>query len=294
MKVVVTGSSGLVGTALVPHLRAAGHDVLTLVRRPPRGPHEAQWDPAAGTIDHAALAGTQAAVHLAGAGVGDHRWTDKYKQTILRSRVDGTGLLARSLAALDPLPSVLVSSSGMDYYPDTDQPVTEESGHGTGFLAEVTKAWEDAADPARAAGITVSHTRSGLVLARKGGVISRLMPLIKTGLAGPIGSGRQWWSWITLPDQVSALTRLLDGDLPGPVNHVSPEPARQRDLIKALAAAAGRPALLPAPTFAVRIAVGEFAESIVASHRVVPQRLLDAGFAYQHPDVVGAARWVMG
>ncbi|GAB3594928.1 TIGR01777 family oxidoreductase [Angustibacter peucedani] len=294
MKVVVTGASGLVGQALVPHLRAAGHEVTTLVRRPPQAAHEVRWDPSSSRLDPADLAGVEAAVHLAGAGVGDHRWTDDYKRTILRSRVDSTDLLSRTLAALDPVPRVLVSSSGVDHYPDSDEPMTEQSPTGTGFLADVTTAWEAAADPARAAGITVSHTRSGLVLSREGGVLQRLRPLIRLGLAGPIGSGRQWWSWITLPDQVRAITRLLDGDLPGAVNHCAPEPARQRDLMKALARAAHRPAVVPAPTLALRVVVGQFTESIVASHRVLPRRLTEAGFTFTHPDVDSAARWTLG
>lgn len=294
MKVVVSGASGLVGSALVPHLRSQGHEVVTLVRREPRASHEVRWDPSSGRLDPAALTGTQAAVHLSGAGVGDHRWTEKYKRTILRSRVDSTDLLARTLASLDPVPHVLVSSSGVDYYPDSPEEFTEDGERGSGFLADVTRAWEAAADPARAAGIAVSHTRTGLVLSRHGGVLSRLRPLIRLGLAGPIGPGRQWWSWITLPDHVRALTRLLDGDLPGPVNHTSPQPLPQGELMRALARAAHRPAVLPAPTAALRVAVGQFTESIVASHRVLPKRLLEAGFTFEHPDVESAARWAMG
>lgn len=293
MKVVVSGASGLVGSALVPHLRSQGHQVITLVRREPRADHEVRWDPSSGRLDPGALTGTQAAVHLAGAGVGDHRWTDEYKRTILNSRVASTDLLSRVLATLDPVPEVLVSSSGVDFYPDVDAEVGENGGHGNGFLAEVTRAWEAAADPARAAGIAVSHTRTGLVLSRAGGVLGRLGPLIRWGLGGPIGSGRQWWSWITLPDHVRAITRLLDGDLPGPVNHTAPQPVRQRELMRALARAAHRPAVVPAPTAALRLVVGEFTESIVASHRVLPKRLLAAGFTFEHPDVESAARWAM-
>lgn len=294
MKVVVTGSSGLIGAALVPYLRETGHDVLTLVRRKPAAAHEVQWDPAAGAVDADRLVGTHAAVNLAGAGVGDHRWTDEYQRTILHSRTDSTALLARTMARLDPRPRVLVSASGVDWYPDTEAPVTERSGHGSGFLADVTAAWEQAAQPAADAGITVSHARTALVLARRGGVLSRLNPLVRAGLGGPIGPGTQWWSWITLPDHVRALTRLLDADLPGPVNLSAPQPARQVELVRALARAAHRPAFVPAPRLALRVVLGRFAESVVASHRVLPERLQHAGFAFEHADVDTAARWAMG
>jgi uncharacterized protein (TIGR01777 family) len=294
MKVVVTGASGLIGSALVPHLRRGGHEVVTLVRRAPRTPSEAHWDPARGAIDQAAIADVDAAVHLAGAGVGDHRWTDDYRCTILRSRVDGTTLLARTLASLDRPPRVLVSASGIDHYPDTDEELTEQSGRGTGFLADVTQAWEDATAPAQDAGITVACIRTGVVLAPRGGMMQRVRPLVRLGLAGPLGSGQQWWSWITLTDHVRAVTRLLDGDLAGPVNLSAPEPARQRDVMRALAAAAHRPAVLPVPAFAVRLALGGFAGAVLASHRVVPRRLLDAGFTFEHPDIRSAAGHVMG
>ena len=293
MKIVVSGASGLVGSALVPHLRGRGHDVLRLVRRATQAPDEVSWDPAAGVIDDGGLQGVEAAVNLSGAGVGDHRWTDSYKRTILRSRVDTTDLLSRALTRLDPLPRVLVSASGMDYYPDTRDEVTEDSPRGTGFLSDVTLEWEAAAAPAREAGIVVSHTRSGLILSPDGGVLKRLMPLIRLGLGGPVGSGHQWWSWITLHDHVRALTRLLDGDVPGPVNLTSPVPVEQRDFMAELARAAHRPAVLPVPGFAVRVGIGGFAEAVLASHRVLPQRLLDAGFTFDQPDLVAAAPVLM-
>ena len=293
MKIVVSGASGLVGSALVPHLRGQGHDVLRLVRRATQAPDEVYWDPAAGVIDDGALRGVEAAVNLSGAGVGDHRWTDSYQRTILRSRVDTTDLLSRALTRLDPLPRVLVSASGMDYYADTREEVTEESPRGSGFLSEVTRDWEAAAEPARHAGVIVSHPRSGLILSPHGGVLKRLMPLIRLGLGGPVGSGRQWWSWITLHDHVRALTRLLDADLPGPVNLTAPVPVEQRAFMAVLARAAHRPAVLPVPGLAVRVGIGGFAEAVLASHRVVPQRLLDAGFTFDQPDLAVAAPALM-
>lgn len=293
MKIVVSGASGLVGSALVPHLRGQGHDVLRLVRRATQAPDEVYWDPAAGVIDDGALRGVEAAVNLSGAGVGDHRWTDSYQRTILRSRVDTTDLLSRALTRLDPLPRVLVSASGMDYYADTREEVTEESPRGSGFLSDVTRDWEAAAEPARHAGVIVSHPRSGLILSPHGGVLKRLMPLIRLGLGGPVGSGRQWWSWITLHDHVRALTRLLDADLPGPVNLTAPVPVEQREFMAVLARAAHRPAVLPVPGLAVRVGIGGFAEAVLASHRVVPQRLLDAGFTFDQPDLAVAAPALM-
>ncbi len=210
MKIAITGASGLIGTALVPTLRAQGHDVLRLVRRSATAADEVTWDPTAGTVDLAALKGTDAVIHLAGAGVGDHRWTDAYKRTILDSRVQGTGAIARAVAALDPAPSVLISASAIGYYGDTGDDAVDESGpKGVGFLADVVEQWEAAADPARAAGIRVVHPRTGLVVAGKGGAWGRMLPLFKLGVGGRLGSGKQWWSFISLTDQVARPDRAV-------------------------------------------------------------------------------------
>jgi uncharacterized protein (TIGR01777 family) len=292
VKIAVTGASGLIGSSLVPSLRRQGHEVVTLVRREPRAPWEARWDPSSGEVDLAPLHGTDGVVHLAGAGVGDRRWTEGYKRLILSSRVDGTRTLAEAVARLDPRPSVLVSGSAIGWYGDRGEELLDErSNGGESFLAHTTRAWEGAADPARDAGVRVVHPRTGLVMARSGGAFGQLLPLIRLGLGGPIGSGRQWWSWITLRDQVRALTWLLEQPVSGPVNLTAPAPARQRDVVKALARVLHRPAFVPAPAVALRLVLGEFAGEVLASQRVVPGRLQGSGFVFEHPDLDSAARW---
>jgi len=285
VRIAVTGSSGLIGTALVQLLEAGGHDVVRLVRRPPRGTHEVRWDPEVGTVDQAGLAGVEAAVHLAGAGVGDHRWTPAYKQAIRDSRVLGTRTLVRALTQLDPLPSVLVSGSAQGFYGDRgDELLSEDSTGGSGFLADVVRAWEAETAPASEAGIRVALARTGLVMAPSGGAFGRLMPL---------PSGRQWWSWITLDDEVAAFEHLLTAEVSGPVNLCAPEPLRQKDLTARIAHALHRPSLLPAPSLALRIALGEFAADVLASVRMAPDRLQASGFAYQHATVDDATKWLV-
>ncbi len=295
MKVVVTGASGLIGSALVPFLRARGDDVVTLVRREPNAAGEVRWDPAAGVLDPAGLAGVEGVVHLAGAGVGDHRWTDDYKRTILDSRVDSTRTLVRALTQLERRPRVLVSGSAMGFYGERgDDLLTESARAGQGFLPDVVVAWEGAALPAREAGIRVAYARTSLVMAPHGGAFGKLLPLVKLGLGGPLGSGRQWWSWITLPDQVRALAFLLDHDVSGPVNLATAQHLPQAELTSAIGRIARRPTLLPAPKFALRAALGQFSGDILTSARLVPEVLASVGFTYQHPDIDSAARWVLG
>ncbi len=295
MRIAVTGASGLIGTALVTRLRAAGHDVVRLVRREPRAADEVPWDPDGGSVDLDGLAGVEGAVHLAGAGVGDHRWTDEYKRTIRDSRVLGTRTLVKALTVLDPLPRVLVSASGVDFYGEDrgEEYLTEDSAGGEGFLAAVVRAWEAETEPASAAGIRVATIRSGLVMSPSGGAFGRMLPLIKAGLGGPLGSGKQWWPWITLEDELAAIEFLLTNDVSGPVNLAAPHPARQKDVVKALARAARRPSLLPAPKAALRVALGEFAGVVVGSKRVLPHRLVAAGFTFRHPELDGASEWVL-
>ncbi|GAA3625741.1 TIGR01777 family oxidoreductase [Kineosporia mesophila] len=295
MKVAVTGSHGLIGSALVERLSARGDEVIKLVRSTPSGPGEVQWDPAGGSVDLAGLAGVEGVVHLAGAGVGDHRWTAAYKREIRDSRALGTRTLVRALTALETPPRVLVSGSAMGYYGERGEEIlTEQSGPGEGFLVSVVEVWEAEAAPAADAGIRVVHPRFGLVMARNGGAFKQLLLLAKLGLAGPMGNGRQWWSWVTLPDALAALELMLDGDLTGPVNVVGPEPARNVDVMKAVAGALHRPALVPAPAFALKAVLGEFAGEVLASQRVDPGKLRAAGFRWEHDTLAKAATWTAG
>jgi uncharacterized protein (TIGR01777 family) len=287
MRIVVSGASGLIGTALVAQLRTAGHDVLTLVRRPTHSRAEIRWDPAEGLLDVGALAGVQAAVNLSGAGIGDRRWTDSYRRALVDSRISSTNLLATALAKLDPLPSVFLSGSAVGYYGNRDdETITEGTSAGTGFLANLCKRWEASTAPADEAGIRVCHLRTGLVLTRQGGLLGRLLPLYRLGLGGPLGSGQQWQSWITLEDEIGAIEFLLTADVAGPVNLTAPDPVRQRDLARAIGHAVHRPAVLPAPAFALRAAVGGFAdEGILASQRAVPTVLTDAEYGFGATDI---------
>jgi uncharacterized protein (TIGR01777 family) len=294
VKIALTGSTGLIGTALVTRLHQAGHDVVRLVRHAPRRPDEVAWDPEAGTLDVERLGGVEAAVHLAGAGVGDKRWSEDYKRVIRDSRVLGTRTLVKALTSLDPLPRVLVSGSAVGFYGDRgDEELTEESPGGHGFLADVVRAWEAETEPASAAGVRVATIRTGLVMSPHGGAFGRILPLLKLGLAGPLGSGRQWWPWITLEDEVGAIVFLLTHEVSGPVNLSAPNPAPQREVMKALAAAAHRPALLPAPRFGLRIVLGEFSDDVLSSQRELPRRLLAEGYAFRHATLDDAARWTL-
>ncbi|MGA1145731.1 MAG: TIGR01777 family oxidoreductase [Candidatus Nanopelagicales bacterium] len=292
MKVAITGASGLIGSALVPHLRARGDDVLRLVRRPATAPDEVSWDPSAGTVDLGALVGIDAVVHLAGAGVGDHRWTDAYKKTILDSRVDSTRTIVRAMTQLDPRPRTLVAGSAIGWYGDTGTRAVDESAPaGTGFLADVVRAWEAAADPARDAGIRVTHARTGLVVAKQGGAWAKLFPIFKLGLGGKLGSGHQYWSWISLRDEISALTYLLDNQaMSGPVNLTGPAPATNAEVTRAMGAALGRPTLFPVPAFALKTLLGEFSTEILSSARVIPEVLEASGFTWQDTTVESAIR----
>lgn len=289
MRIAITGSSGLIGTPLVASLRDQGHDVIRLVRRPAQSPDELTWDPTSGTVDEG-LEGIDAAVNLAGAGVGDKRWTKSYKKEIRESRVHGTVTLARALARLEHKPTVLVNGSAIGYYGDSGpDPVTEASPAGTGFLADVVVDWEAATKPAEEAGIRVVHARTGLVVSPEGGAFGRLISVFKYGVGGRVGSGNQYWSFISLRDEVRALAFCLETlALSGPVNLVAPQAVTNREVTKAIAELVRRPAFLPVPALALKAALGEFADDILSSQNVVPQRLTQAGFTWLDPTVEGA------
>ena len=289
MKIAVTGASGLIGSALVPALEASGHEVVQLVRRAAEGPSELAWDPAAGSIDAERLAGVDAVVNLSGATIG-RRWRAARKREILESRVASTDLLATTLAALEPRPKVLVCAGGIGIYGDRgDEILTEESELGTGFLAEVGTAWEASAEPARAAGIRVVTFRQGIVLSRRGGALARLLTPFKLGLGGRVGSGKQWWSWVSMDDLVGAYRFVLEGGLEGPVNLVSPSPATNAQFVKALGRALGRPTVLPLPAVAVKTLFGEMGDAaLLQGQRALPARLLEAGFTFDYAELDAA------
>ncbi|HEY8545639.1 MAG TPA: TIGR01777 family oxidoreductase [Acidimicrobiales bacterium] len=300
MRVAITGSSGLIGSALAASLRGDGHEVVRLVRSPrdAAAPDAVAWDPAAGAVDRAGLEGVEGVVHLAGAGVGDKRWTEARKQEVLESRTRGTGLLAQTLAELDPPPKVLVSGSAIGFYGDRgDEELTEDRAPGGGFLANLVIAWEQSAQAARDAGIRTVLARTGIVLSTDGGAFPKMLLPFRLGVGGPFGSGRQWMSWITLADEVAALRFLLDhDDLEGPVNLTAPGAVRNRDFAKALGRALHRPAVLPVPKFALKLVLGgQMAEEMTFfSQRVVPAALTGAGFGFAHPDIDTGLAAVLG
>jgi uncharacterized protein (TIGR01777 family) len=287
MKVAVTGASGLIGSALVPALRETGHDVVTLVRRAPAAGYEIAWDPAAGTIDAERLAGVDAVVHLAGETIGQ-RWSAGARERIRGSRVAGTGLIARTMARLDPRPAVLVQASGVGYYGLGDEPVTEESPKGAGFAADVVEAWEAAAEPAREAGIRVVALRQAPILDRHDGPVGRMRLPFRLGLGGRVGSGNQWWCWVSLPDVVRAYLHALETDVEGAVNVVGGS-VTNREFTKELGRALHRPTVFPLPAFAVRLAFGQMGEELLlGGQRPVAERLERAGFVVHDTDLEGA------
>ncbi|MEV6678075.1 TIGR01777 family oxidoreductase [Streptomyces erythrochromogenes] len=292
MRIAVTGSTGLIGSALVRSLRADGHEVVRFVRREPAGADEARWDPQRGHVDPAGLAGCGAVVHLAGAGIGDHRWTAAYKRKIRDSRVLGTAALATALAGLDEPPAVLVSGSAVGYYGDTgDRPVDEDSPAGHGFLPSVCVEWEAAAAPAQEAGIRTAFARTGLVVAKEGGAWGRMFPLFRAGVGGRLGDGRQYWPYISLHDEVAALRHIIDTPaLSGPVNLTAPEPLTNRQVTAAMARVLHRPAVLPVPAVALRVVLGEFSEDVLGGQRARPTRLLGSGFVFRDPGIEQAIR----
>lgn len=288
MRVIVTGSHGLIGGSVAASLEGDGHQVTRLVRGLP-APGEAAWDPREGTADAAALEGHDAVVHLAGAGIGDKRWTESRKHEVRSSRVEGTTLLAQTLAGLTHKPRVLVSGSAVGYYGDRgDEALTEASGPGTGFLASLVRDWEAATAPAEAAGIRVAHVRTGIVQAGKGGAVERLLLPFKLGFGGRWGSGKQWLSWVHVDDEVGAIRHLIDGDdLSGPFNATSPHPVTVGDYTDALGQALHRPTVLVTPTFALNAILGGemVKEMLLGGQKVLPARLEASGYQFRHPDL---------
>ncbi|MFC5908083.1 TIGR01777 family oxidoreductase [Streptacidiphilus monticola] len=296
MRIAVTGSSGLIGSALVRSLLDDGHEVVRLVRRAPEprrdGSVEVRWNPPLRAVDRKGLEGVDAAVNLAGAGVGDHRWTAAYKQQIRDSRLLGTATLAEALASLPTPPRVLVSASAVGWYGQTGDAVIDESAPpGDDFLARVCVDWESATEPAEQAGIRVAHARTGLVVASGGGAWGKLFPLFRVGLGGRLGNGRQYWCYISLRDEIAALRHLIDSDgLSGPFNLTAPVPVTQAEITEAMSRVLRRPAFAHVPEFALKAVLGEMAVEVVGSHRVVPKRLLDSGFRFAHATIDDAIR----
>jgi uncharacterized protein (TIGR01777 family) len=294
--IVVSGASGLIGTALIARLAAAGHIVHRLVRRPPLA-GEVRWDPAIGELPAAELEGCDTLVHLAGAGIGDRRWNERYKREIRNSRRMSTELLARTIASLDQPPRRWLSGSAIGIYGDRgDEVLDETSTPGDDFLAEVCQEWEDATGPAAAAGVEVINLRTGIVLAANGGALGKQLPLFKFGLGGKFGSGQQWQSWISLDDEVGAIEHLLTADVAGPVNLTAPGPVRNADFARTLATVLHRPSWLTVPSFGPRLLLGrEMADALLfSSQRVQPSVLAASGYTFHHPTLDGALRAVLG
>ena len=295
-RIVLAGGTGLIGRALVEALRDRGDDVVVLHRGGGR-PGRDVWDPGRGALDPAVLRGSDAVVVLNGAGIGDKRWSQERKRVLRSSRIAPVALVSDTMAGMANPPRVLVAGSASGYYGDSgDRLVDEGSPHGDDFLATLCVDWEAAAESARQSGIRVVHARTGIVLSGDGGALSPLLPIFKAGLGGPIAGGTQWWSWITLADEVTALLFLIDGDISGPVNLVAPEPVRQKEFARALGAALGRPAVVPAPKFAVQARLGRGLAAAIgfASQRVAPAVLLDSGFEFESACVDAALTHVLG
>ncbi|WP_420437135.1 TIGR01777 family oxidoreductase [Candidatus Poriferisocius sp.] len=289
MRVAVAGASGLIGTALVGHLESCGHQVVRVVRdRALRTASTRYWNPATGDIDDDAFDGIDGVVNLAGAGIGDRRWSERRKRELHLSRVDATELLVEAMGASTTPPSVLVAGSAVGFYGNRgDDPLDEQSGPGTGFLATLTADWEEAALEASSAGIRVALARTGLVVSDNAPFLTRMLPLFKLGLGGPLGNGQQWWPWIALEDEVRALAYLLEADIAGPVNLCAPNPVTNREFTRALASVLRRPAVLTVPRFGPRLLLGkELADELLfSSTNAHPLALANAGFEFRHPNL---------
>ena len=293
MKILITGASGLIGQALTKQLNATGHTTVAAVRREPRRNDEVQWNPTTGEMSPSAFDGVDAVVHLAGAGIGDKRWTDSYKMEILQSRTLGTALLADTMASLDKKPSVFLSGSAIGIYGVRDDTeLGEDAAIGTGFLADVCRDWEAASASASAAGIRTVLLRTGIVLSPKGGALKKQLPLFKLGLGGKFGNGKQWQSWISITDEVNAIIHLLTSNLSGAVNLTAPNAVTNAEFTRVLASVVSRPAILPIPSFGPTLLLGgELADALLfTGQRVVPNALVADGFHFAHPTLDVALR----
>ena len=284
-RIAVTGASGLIGSSLVGYLKSQGHTVQRLVRRAAVSSEEITWDPIAGTVDMEALSGVDAVIHLAGAGVSDKRWTKKYKSEILNSRLLGTTTIAKAVAIVKP--QVFISASAIGWYGESgNRAVVETDRVGDDFLAAVCREWESAAD--LAGEVRTVKLRTGLVLDPTGGALGKMLPIFRFGFGGKLSNGKQWWSWITLHDQIRAIAFLLENQISGPVNLTSPNPVTNSEFTAGLARAMHRPALFPVPAFALKIVLGGFSSEVLGSKKVVPQVLTEAGFSFDYPHISSA------
>lgn len=295
MKILVAGSSGLIGSALIERLSGDGHEVMRLVRRASVSRDEAQWDPATGSIDAAALEGTEAAIHLGGASIAGRRWNAAYKREIRDSRINSTRLLSETLARLDMRPATFLCASALGYYGDrADEALTENSRQGDGYLADVTAEWEGATSAATAAGIRVCNMRIGVVLSKNGEMPRSMLAPFKMGLGGKLGSGRQYMSWVHLDDVVGSFVHALHTlSIRGPVNVSAPSPVTNADFTKALARVLSRPALFTVPGFALRIAMGEMAQFALASSRLYPLKIVESGYRFEWDEIEAALRDIL-
>jgi uncharacterized protein (TIGR01777 family) len=292
MKIVVSGASGLIGTPLVKQLSSHGHEVIRLVRRTARS-GESQWDPKSGVIDASVIDGADAVIHLAGAGIGDKRWTAAYKREVLESRTLSTALLARTIASASNKPKVFLSGSAIGFYGARgDEQLTESGSAGSGFLADVCKEWEASAAPAREVGVRTVFLRTGIVLSPRGGALKKLLPLFRLGVGGRFGNGKQWQSWISLTDELNAIEHLLTANIDGPVNLTAPLPVTNGEFTKVLARVLKRPALVPVPGFGPRLLLGgELADALLfTGQRVLPEKLQASGYQFAHRDLESALR----
>ena len=290
MRILISGASGLIGKALVPYLQLQGHEVVTLVRRQAVNLHEISWTPGQ-DLDLMSYPAFDAAINLSGAGVGDKRWSESYKTEILNSRVQATDTLVKAFSKLSTKPSVLLNASAIGFYGDrADEDLTERSSKGSGFLSDVVENWEKSALAAESFGMTVTCLRTGLVISKQGGAFGKVLPFFRLGLGGALGSGTQYWSYISMTDEVRAIDYLLHAKLSGPVNLTSPHPIRNREVTKVMAEFLHRPALFRVPSGVLKIALGEFATDILASAKVLPDRLTQAGFVFTHQDLMSALK----